>query len=91
MERMLFTINGTGRLKRTATEISKIGDDFLGSTRITTLLAKSRLVFEQALEEAIEMTIKGVASSEATTEMILEIIGQIMGQGSRGLSCPPRI
>ena len=31
MERMLFTINGIGRLRMTATEIFKIDDVFLDS------------------------------------------------------------
>jgi hypothetical protein len=91
MEKMLFTISGTGHQRRTVVEIFKIDDDFLDNSRVTMLLAKSRLGFEEALEEAIEMNIKGVASSEATTEMIPEITGKIVGQGSRDLSCLPRI
>jgi hypothetical protein len=53
MEKMLFTISGTGRLRRTAVEISKIDDDFLGSTRVMTLLAKYRPVSEEIMEEAM--------------------------------------
>ena len=91
MEKMLFTTNDIGHQRRTAVEIIKIGDDFLGSTRAMMLLAKFRLASEEALEEAIEMTIKGATSSEATIEMAPEIIDKIVGQGFRDLSCPPRI
>ena len=90
MEKMLFTTNGIGHQRRTAVEIIKIGDDFLGSTRAMMLLAKSRLDFEQVLEEAIEMIIKGVMSNKATIEVILAATGKIVDQGFKDLMCPPR-
>jgi hypothetical protein len=41
MEKMLSIINGIGRPRRIATELTiKIGDDFLVSTQTTTVLAK---------------------------------------------------
>ena len=91
MEKMLSTINDTGHQRRTVVEIFKIDDAFLDSTRVTTLLAKYRLVFEEILEETIEMNIKGAASSEGTIEMIPEITGKIVDQGSRDRIYLPRI
>jgi hypothetical protein len=90
MENMLFTTNDIGHQRRTAVKIIKIGDDFLGSTRVMMLLDKFRLVFEQAPGETIEMIIRGATSSEATIEMTLETTGKILGQGSKDLSCPLR-
>ena len=90
MEKMLFTTNGIGHQRRTAVEIIKTGDDFLGSTQVMMLLGKFRLAFEQAPEETIEMIIRGATSSEATIEMTLETTGKTLGRGSRGLSCPLR-
>ena len=90
MEKMQFTTNGIGHQRRTAVEIIKIGDDFLGSTRAMMLLDKFRLAFEQASEETIEMTIRGATSSEATIEMTPETTGKIPDQGSRDLLCPLR-
>jgi hypothetical protein len=91
MERMLFTISDIGRQRKTAVEIFKIDDVFLDSSRVTMLLAKSRLVFEETVEEAIETTIKEATSSVATIEMIPEITGKIVDQGFRDLSYLPRI
>jgi hypothetical protein len=90
MEKMLFTTNGIGHQRRTAAEIIKIGDDFLGSTRAMMHLGKFRLASEQAPEETIEMITRGATSSEATIEMTLETTGKIPGRGFRGLSCLPR-
>ena len=83
MEKMLFTINGTGHRRRTVVEIFKIDNVFLDSSRVMMLLAKYRLVFEETVEEAIEMTIKEAMSNEATIEMIPDITGKIVDQGSR--------
>ena len=90
MEKMLFTTNGIGHQRRTAAEIIKIGDDFLGSTRDMMPLGKFRLALEEAPEETIEMIIRGATSSEATIEMTLETTGKILDQGSKDRSCPPR-
>jgi hypothetical protein len=87
---MPFIINDIGHQRRTVVEIFKTDDVFLDSTRVTTLLAKYRLVFEETVGEAIEMIIKEAMSNEATIEMILETIGKIAGQGFRDLSCLPK-
>jgi hypothetical protein len=91
MERTLFIISDIGHQRRTVVEIFKIDDVFLDSSRVTMLLAKYRLVFEETVEEAIEMTIKEAMSNEATIEMIPDITGKIMDQGSRDHIYPPRI
>ena len=91
MEKMLSTINDTGHQRRTVVEIFKIDDAFLDSTRVTTLLAKYRLVFEETMEEAIEMIIKEAMSNEATIEMIPDITSKIVDQGSSDLIYLPRI
>ena len=91
MEKMLFTIRDIGHQRRTVVEIFKIDGVFLGSSRVMMLLAKYRLVFEEALEETIEMNIKGVVSSEATIEMTPGITGKIVDQGSRDHMYLPRI
>ena len=91
MEKMLFTTNGIGHRRKTATEIIKVGDDSPGSTRVMMLLGKFRPASEQAPEETIEMITRGATSSEATIEMTLETTGKIPGRGFRGLSCLPRI
>ena len=83
MEKTLFIISDIGHQRRTVVEIFKIDDAFLDSSRVTMLLAKYRLVFEETVEEAIEMTIKEAMSNEATIEMIPEITGKIVDQGSR--------
>ena len=91
MEKMLFTINGTGRLRKTATETFKIDDDSLDSSRAMMLLAKYRLDFEETLEQTIEMIFKGVASNEATIETIPVTTDKIVDQGSRDHIYLPRI
>ena len=87
MEKMLFTTNGIGHQRRTAVEIIKIGDDFLGSTRAMTLQVKSRLASEQAPEETTEMITREAMNSEVITGMI-HATGKIVGLGSQDLSCP---
>jgi hypothetical protein len=87
MEKMLFTTNGIGRLKRTAVEIFKTGDNFLGSSQITTPLARYRLVFEETVDETIEMIIRGAVSNTAITRMIPD---KIVDQGFRDRMSHPR-
>jgi hypothetical protein len=43
MKKMLFIINGTGRLRMSATETFKIGDDSLDGSQIMMLPARYRL------------------------------------------------
>jgi hypothetical protein len=91
MEKMLFTINGTGHLRKTAIEIFKIDDDSLDSSQITTLQAKSRLVFEATTEKTIEMIIKKVASSAVITGTVPVPIDKIVDQDFRDRTCHPKI
>ena len=86
MAKTQYIINDTGHQRRTAVEIFKIDDDFLGNFRVTMPLAKYRLGFGETMEETIEMIIKGVMHSKATIEMTLEIIGKIAGRDFRDLS-----
>jgi hypothetical protein len=85
MEKMLFTTNDLGRLKRTAVKIFKIGDDFLDSFQITMFLVKYQLDFEETVEETIKMIIKGVASSVSITRTTPAPVDKIMDQGFRDL------
>ena len=91
MEKMLFTTSGTGRLRRTAAETFKIGDDFLDSFQIMMLLAKYRLDFEEIAVETIEMIIKKVVSSVAITRTAPVPTGKIVVQGSKDHIYLPRI
>ena len=90
MEKMLFKINGIGRLRTTATEIIKIDDAFLDSSQIMMVLAKYRLASEEIMVKIIEMTIKGVMNSAATTGMLPVLTDKIVDQGSKDRMYHPR-
>jgi hypothetical protein len=82
---MLFKINGTDHPRRIATETkTKIGDDFLASSQITTVPAKWWLASEETVEEIIGIIIRGATSNAMIIEMRQAPAGKIIDQGSRG-------
>ena len=91
MERMLFTINGIGRLRMTVTEIFKIDDVFLDSFQIMTVPAKYRPASEEIMEEIVEMILKRTVITVAITGTVLVLIGKIVAKGSRGRIYLPKI
>ena len=91
MERMLFTINGIGRLRMTATEIFKIDDVFLDSFQIMTVPAKYRTASREIMEEIVEIILKRTVMTVAITGTVLVLIGKIMAKGSRGRIYLPKI
>ena len=91
MERMLFTINGIGRLRMTVTEIFKIGDVFLDSSQIMTVPAKYRPASEEIMGKIVEMILKRAVITVAITGTVLVLIGKIVAKGSRGRIYLPKI
>ena len=91
MERMLFTINGIGRLRMTVTEIFKIDDVFLDSFQIMTVPAKYWPASEEIMEEIVEMILKRTVITVAITGTVLVLIGKIMAKSSRGRIYLPKI
>ena len=91
MERMLFTINGIGRLRMTVIEIFKIGDVFLDSSQIMTVLAKYRPASEEIMEKIVEMILKRAVITVAITGTVLVLIGKIVAKGSKGRIYLPKI
>ena len=91
MERMLFTINGIGSLRMTATEIFKIDDVFLDSFQIMTVPAKYLPASEEIMEEIVEMILKRTVITVAITGTVLVLIGKIVAKASRGRIYLPKI
>ena len=82
---MMFIINGTDHPRKIATETTtKIGDDILVSTQITTVPAKWRLASEETLQEIIGMITREITSSAMIIEMRQAPADKIIVQGSRG-------
>ena len=78
---MMFIIYGTDHPRMIATETTtKIGDDILVSTQITTVPAKWRLASEETAEEIIGMITREITSSAMIIEMRQAPADKIIGQ-----------